>query len=567
MKKLISFLLSITVLTSVLFCGAVTAEAKKSGDFEYDVLRDGTAEITAYLGKNNTITIPEKLDKYTVTSLGWNWLDEKTVRVLNVPATIIKIDGYPFPATHAVNIDENNPKFKSIGGVVFNKSGTKLLRFPPKKLRNSVYTVPDGVQTIGDSAFSHSELKGVNFYDSVTKLEECAFYSCEKLESVIIPEKVEVLELECFANDTNLKSVTFNKNLKTIKKNCFNWCASLKKVELPKGLERIENEAFGMTAISSIALPSTLKHLSGFSGTKIKSVNVPASVETIDDHCFADCEYLKTVSLHNGLKKIGDCAFFYCDSLKSLKIPSTVTSIEGDAFVETRITELVLPRNLKHLDNSKSDFGVFPDSLKKLTISKSNKYFSTRNGLLYNKKLTKFLYYPNRRGLKKLVFPKTVTSIRGNAFSGADLKKVVVGGRMKRVGKYAFAHSDIDIVVFGKGLRILDSYSFYFAQVRKIVLPNTVKKIEKAACRASSLRVINIPKSVRSIGAEAFFGADLGKVTIYPTVKTIGKEAIGILYGECGINGGVNKNTIIRCRQNSAAYKYAKKNKIKYELM
>ena len=150
MKKLISFLLSITVLTSVLFCGAVTAEAKKSGDFEYDVLRDGTAEITAYLGKNNTITIPEKLDKYTVTSLGWNWLDEKTVRVLNVPATIIKIDGYPFPATHAVNIDENNPKFKSIGGVVFNKSGTKLLRFPPKKLRNSVYTVPDGVQTIGD---------------------------------------------------------------------------------------------------------------------------------------------------------------------------------------------------------------------------------------------------------------------------------------------------------------------------------------------------------------------------------------------------------------------------------
>ncbi len=567
MKRMISFFLMAAIVISVFFCGAISAGAKKSGDFEYDVLKDGTAQISAYLGKSSTITIPEKLGKYTVTSLGWNWLDEKSVKVLNLPATITKIDRYAFPATQANNIDENNPEFKSIDGIVFNKSGTKLIQFPPKKLKNSVYTIPDGVQTIGDSAFAHSELKGVVFPDSVNKLEECALYCCEKLESVTIPENVEVLEWECFANDSSLKSVTLSKNLKKIKDSCFNWCSSLKKIELPEGLERIEYEAFGMTDISEIKLPSTLKYLSGFSGTRIKSVDVPASVETIDNHCFADCDDLKTVKLHEGLKKIGDCVFFYCGSLKSLKIPSTVERIEGDPFVETKIKELTLPENLKYLGIDKSDFGVFPTSLKKLSISKSNKYYSTKNGLLYNKKRTKFLYYPNNRGLKTLKFPESVTTVRGNAFSGAYLKKVVVGGKMRKVGKYAFAHACIDTVVFRKGLKTLGSYSFYFAQVGKIKLPNTVKKIEKAACSASNLQKINIPKSVKSIGAEAFFGADLGKITIYPTVKKIGKEAIGIIYGECGSNGGVNKNTVIRCKKNSAAYKYAKKYKVKYELM
>ena len=125
----------------------------------------------------------------------------------------------------------------------------------------------------------------------------------------------------------------------------------------------------------------------------------------------------------------------------------------------------------------------------------------------------------------------------------------------------------IKIQSIKKGLKTLGSNSFYFAQIYRIKLPDTVKRIEKGACDACSLSKINIPKSVKYIGASAFFGADLGKITIYPTVKKIGKEAIGILYGECGSNGGVNKNTIIRCKKNSAAYKYAKKNKIKYELM
>lgn len=118
-----------------------------------------------------------------------------------------------------------------------------------------------------------------------------------------------------------------------------------------------------------------------------------------------------------------------------------------------------------------------------------------------------------------------------------------------------------------KGVKKIGKGSFYFSQVYRVKLPNTVTRIEDEAFYASSLCKINIPKSVKYIGKEAFFGAELGKITIPPTVKKIGRDAIGILYGECGSNGGVNKNTVIRCKKDSAAHKYARKYKVKFELM
>ncbi len=567
MKKLTSIFLSAIILFCIFACGAASASAKKSGEFEYEVLKDGTAEIIAYLGKSDTITIPDKIGKYTVTSMGWYWLDEKKVKVLNIPATITKIDREAFLASQEVNIDENNPKYKSIDGVVFSKNGTKLIQFPYKKNKNSVYTVPDGVQVIGDSAFRGAYLKGVELPDSVNRIEQSAFQGCEELESIVIPDKVTTLEMWSFSNCASLKSVVLSKNLKKIVTYCFEWCSSLKSITFPEGLERIENEAFSNTAISSLKLPKTLKYLSGFEGINIKSVEIPSSVETLGDNCFAYCNKLKSVKLHKGLKKIGDCVFFYCGALKSLKIPSTVTELEGDPFTESGIKELTLPKSLKKLDIGKSTFGVFPKTLKKLSISKSNKYFTTKNGLLYNKKKTKFLYYPSKHKQKTFKLPESVKSIGGNAFSGADIKKVVVGKKLKKVDKNAFNNAYIKTLEFMKGVKKIGKGSFYFSQVYRVKLPNTVTRIEDEAFYASSLCKINIPKSVKYIGKEAFFGAELGKITIPPTVKKIGRDAIGILYGECGSNGGVNKNTVIRCKKDSAAHKYARKYKVKFELM
>ncbi len=531
-----------------------------------------------------SVTLNEGLEQINSGAFAGNALTSVTI-----PSTVKKLSLYAFDCKKlkSYNVSEANPNYSSDDGVLYNKNKTTIIAYPNAKAIPDNYKIPDGVKKIGTSVFEDRKIKSVTFPETLEEIGNYAFEDCNNLTELNLSQKVKKLgegafsfcgklktvkcgaglrEIgkDCFDECENISKVEFNEGLKTIGESSFNEC-NIDKLNFKNGLEKIGDNAFSGASISSVKFPNTLKYLSGFDMTNLKKVDVPASVEVLGDECFSECP-LKKVTLHNGLKKIGYEAF-YDSYLKSINIPSSVTEIGADAFVDTRIKKITLPKSLKKLEIADSDFGTFPDSLKTLSISKKNKYFSTKNGILYNKKMTKILFYPRRRGLKTYRIPKSVKSIPANAFSRAEINKVIVGGKIKRIGKYAFAHCEyIKTMIIKKGVKSIAPDAFYFGNVYNIKLPNTIKKIEANTFYACSVDSINIPRSVKSIGANAFFGSGLGKITVPPTVKKIGTDAIGIVYGECGSYGGVNKSTIIRCKKNSAAYKYAKKQKVKYEL-
>lgn len=81
-QKLLSLLLGAVLAFSVFAAVPVTAGAAEisvessgesivSGDYEYIVLDDGTAEITGYTGTDTELVIPSELDGYIVTSIGY----------------------------------------------------------------------------------------------------------------------------------------------------------------------------------------------------------------------------------------------------------------------------------------------------------------------------------------------------------------------------------------------------------------------------------------------------------------------------------------------------------------
>lgn len=390
-------------------------------------------------------------------------------------------------------------------------------------------------------------------------------------ENLTIPETlggytVTKLDSSAFEDKSKLKTVTLNDNLVEIGDSCFMDCEKLSKINFNRKLKKIGENAFEFTNIKSVDLPNSLTYLNGFNFTKLKEITIPSSVKTIGDWAFYECPLTK-VELNKGLESIGAEAFCYCENLKEIKFPSTLKKVGSDAFSQTGITEITIPEKLTNINIKKTDFGVFSEKLKKITVSKKNKKYSSKSGILYNKKKTQLLYYPPKRGKKTFKTPKSVKTICQGAFNSAKIKKVIVTGNVKKVEKEAFAHSKTPTVIFKKGVKTIENYAFYFSEVNKVTLPNGLKKIASQTFSASRLSKVNIPKSVKKIGAEAFFGTDLKTITVPSTVKKIGKYAIGILYGECGSYGGVNKNTIIRCKYNSAAYKYAKKYKVKYKLM
>ena len=94
-------------------------------------------------------------------------------------------------------------------------------------------------------------------------------------------------------------------------------------------------------------IPTSDVHASGFSSTtSIHKLQVPSSVTIIDEYAFQRCTNLTDVILSEGIQVIKGGAFSLCRSLESINIPSTVESIEIEAFYRTKISSIDLPDSI-----------------------------------------------------------------------------------------------------------------------------------------------------------------------------------------------------------------------------
>ena len=64
----------------------------------------------------------------------------------------------------------------------------------------------------------------------------------------------------------------------------------------------------------------------------LSSITLPSTVTEIGDGAFYNCDDLKVVEFNEGLQKIGVGAFWYCTSLESITLPATVTEVGSSSF-------------------------------------------------------------------------------------------------------------------------------------------------------------------------------------------------------------------------------------------
>ncbi len=138
-------------------------------------------------------------------------------------------------------VDEENPYFCSVDGVIFNKEKTVLVAYPNMKA-GTEYRIPDGVTTIAG----------------------CAFYMC-----------------------SNLTKVTFPDSIKKVDEYAFFKCGGLQRIELNEGLEEVCRDGFSFTeGLLELHLPSTLKKIGDYGfyakTSKISSFTTKRRVEDID---------------------------------------------------------------------------------------------------------------------------------------------------------------------------------------------------------------------------------------------------------------------------------------------
>ena len=159
--------------------------------------------------------------------------------------------------------------------------------------------LPEGIQEIGDFAFSRMKLEQINLPKSLRKLGRFSFSSCHWLSTdpLIIPEGVTSIPSQCFVN-----------------------CQCFKKLMLPSTIKIIEGFAFYNTRVEEVNFPEGLEliKIAAFDGCDLMEAILPSTLKELSDFTFSMCPKLQEIKIPEGITKIPFAFASWCRSLEKV---------------------------------------------------------------------------------------------------------------------------------------------------------------------------------------------------------------------------------------------------------
>ena len=184
--------------------------------------------------------------------------------------------------------------------------------------------IKDGTLGIAGSAFFNCDgLASISIPNSVISICNQAFVGCDGLTSINIPNSVTSIGMQAFAWCSNLSSVAFGSSVTNISNDSFDGCQSLETITMDSGNMKYDSRDNCNALIETES--NTL--LLG-----CKSSTIPGTVTCIGDYAFSSCSGLNSITIPNSVTRIGYDAFAWCYNLTHIDIPNSVTSIGSSAF-------------------------------------------------------------------------------------------------------------------------------------------------------------------------------------------------------------------------------------------
>jgi len=514
----------------------------------YSVTNSAKRYVSVGKGSTNptgALEIPATVENegvsYIVTSIpNYAFYMCSGITSVSIPNTITDINSSAFDVCSKIenfNVASDNTMYSSENGIIFNKDKTTIVRFPEGK-KYSTYTIPNGVEKIGNGAFHGCKMTSVIIPNSVTSIGSRAFY-CSELTSITIPNSVTSIESQAFLG-TNLTSITIPNSITSIGSSVFFQCDNLTSVTIPNSVTSIGSSAFQYCYnLKSITIPSSVTRIDNgaFSGcNRLTSINIPDGVTSIGESVFSGCIKLTSITIPDGVTSIGEKAFYSCKGLTSIIIPNSVTSIGKDAFSGCNNQIFNPYDNAYYLGTSENLYQY---------LIKAQSTTITGCEINSNCKIIGGGAFSGCNNITSITIPNSVTNIGSYALYGCcGLTSVTIPNEVTRIGNYAFYRIK-NIIYFGSASGkpwgaltvngIIDGDFIYSDNAKTKItayigvggdvnIPNIVTNIGGSAFyNCSSLTLVTIPNSVKNIGGSAFEGCS--NATLYCEVEETSKPS------------------------------------------
>ena len=579
MKRLFTFL---AALALVILCATLLpteARAASTSDLTFKFNSDGKSYYVSDCksSASGSLTIPVTYNGKPVTSIG-NEAFRGCVRLTSIviPDSVVSIGSYAFYNCYGLTSVTIGNSVTSIGDYAFRYCNSL-----------TSITIPDSVINIRQYAFSGcTSLTSVTIGNSVTSIGDFAFSNCTNLTSITIPDSVINIRQYAFSGCAGLTSVTISDSVKTMGSAVFLHCnvteliiadgsktvtptmvqckSNLEKVVIPNSVTTIDNAAFlDCTGLTSVTIPNSVKTIgtTAFNGcTGLTNVTIPGGVTYIGSQAFADCTGLTSVTIPIGITSIRDYTFDGCTGLTSVTIPDSVTSIGREAFdnctsltsvtycgTEEQWNQISICSYNTALTNAIRSYHNYVDATCTNPaicsvcgeIGQEAHGHNIADGICtickrYGTCGTNLTWALDDAGTLAI---SGTGAMKNYAYGTApwdsleaDIKKVVIGNAVTRIGAYAFSGLRFTSVTIGNSVKRIGDCAFWSCKgLTSVTVPDSVTYIGNCVFHSCwNLTSVTIPESVTFIGFEAFlYCSSLTNVTYCGTEEQWDQISIG----------------------------------------
>lgn len=445
----------------------------------------------------------------------------------------------------------------TIVGALFFYEGTRAQQFVVDGIKYNVTSAENRkVEVVGGYKYYRGDIvipSNVEYDDvsyRVTSVGNDAFFFCNEMTSVVIPNSVTVIGDRAFAYCWNAGDIQVPDNVVSIGEEAFLVCSGIRNITIPASVTSIGENAFAIFSendpdvntyyIATLNWNSNLDFSSiagSFLGesNRVRDINVRQLVigRNVTRFAFYDystdvsVNYLRTIEsitvdaqnpvfddrnncnaiintsqnklvaglsntvIPDDVTAIGECAFLNCDAITSIAIPSSVTTIGYSAFEGCD--------NLSSIEISNSAIS-FTDAFKGC---------SSITTIVLSGSITNIVddAFRNWENLTSVVISNTVTSIGNNAFAGCSgLISITIPNSVTYIGDGAFRGAGLTSITIPSGITIIGSYAFSGCDsLESVIIEEGVEVIPDRAFEGCvNLSSLFVPSTVTYVATNAF---------------------------------------------------------------